>query len=142
MVDCALRGLCHTSINNYVSGINLLSKLNGGKDLREDFGVGLTLQGLRRILGSETKPKDPIMPQDLSKVFQQVNLSDHRELSIWIGVLLCFRTLIRKCHLFPTHQSMDHYCIEIILRLQNGVSNQRSRLQKLISLNRELLYRQ
>lgn len=108
MVDCALRGLCYTSITNYVSGVNLLSKLNGGDDLREDFGVGLTLQGLRRILGSETKPKDPLMPSDLWKLFQQVKLSSHREVSIWIGVLLCFRTLVRKCHLFPTRQSKDH----------------------------------
>lgn len=108
MVDSALRGLCYTSINNYVSGINLLSKLNGGEDLRQDFSVGLTLRGLKRILGSETKPKDPLMPADLLKLFQQVNLSNHREISIWVGVLLCFRTLIRKCHLFPTHQSNDH----------------------------------
>lgn len=83
MVDCALRGLCYASINNYVSGVNLLSKLNGGEDLRKDFGVGLTLQGLRRILGSETKPKDPLLPADLLKLFQQINLSNHRELSIW-----------------------------------------------------------
>lgn len=108
MVDCALRGLCYNSINNYASGVNLLSKLNGGEDLRKEFGVCLTLQGLRRILGSETKAKDPIMPVDLLKIFQQGNLSNHREKSIWIGVLICFRTLVRKCHLFPTHQSNDH----------------------------------
>lgn len=108
MVDCATRGLCYTTINNYVSGINLLSKLNGGGDLREDFGVGLTLQGLRRILGSVVKPKDPLMPADLVQIFHHVNLDNHREKSIWIGVLICFRTLVRKCHLFPTSQSNEH----------------------------------
>lgn len=74
MYECA-GSLCYSSINNYLSGLNLLSKLNGGDDLRIDFGVSLMLKGLQRILGSEVKPKDPLLPQDM---FQMVDLSNHQ----------------------------------------------------------------
>lgn len=107
MYECA-GSLCYVSINNYLSGINLLSKLNGGEDLRKDFGVSLMLKGLQRILGSESKPKEPLLPQDLLNIFQVVDLSDQLELSVWLGVLLSFRTLLRKCHLFPTKDNKDH----------------------------------
>lgn len=108
MYECACEGLCFTTINNYVSGINLLSKLNDGEDFREDFGVNLMVKGLRRMLNSTVKPKDPLLPTDLIDIFQKVNLSDHKQLSVWIGILICFRTMIRKCHIFPTKEVSDH----------------------------------
>lgn len=98
----ASNDLCYSSLNNYVSGFNLLSKLNNGLDLREDFGVSLMLKGLRRIKGDVSHPKEPLMPADLKSIFQAVNLSDHTELSVWVGVMVCFRTMLRKCHLFPS----------------------------------------
>lgn len=107
MYECAGE-LCYTSINNYLSGLNVLSKLNGGEDLRQDFGVSLMLKGLQRILGSEVKPMEPLLPSDLIKIFQEVDLSNRTELSIWVGVLFCFRSLLRKCHLFPTKDNRDH----------------------------------
>lgn len=94
--------LCYSSLNNYVSGLNLLSKLNDGCDLRQDFGIHLMLMGLKRLKGDVSKPKEPLLPSDLKKIFQEVNLSDHTERSIWIGVLFCFRTLLRKCHVFSS----------------------------------------
>lgn len=100
--------LCYTSINNYLSGLNVLSKLNGGEDLRKDFGVSLMLKGLQRILGSEVKPKEPLLQCDLVRIFQEVNLADQVELSVWVGVVFCFRSLLRKCHLFPTKDNSDH----------------------------------
>lgn len=108
MYSCALDGLCFTTINNYVSGINLLSKLNGGEDFRADFGVNLMVKGLRRVLNSTVKPKEPLLPVDLVQIFQKVDLNDHKQLSVWIGVLICFRTMVRKCHIFPTPQLSDH----------------------------------
>lgn len=106
----ASNDLCYNSLNNYVSALNLLSKLNNGCDLRHDFGVHLMLMGLKRIKGDVVKPKDPLMPPDLVKIFQQVNLQDHTELSIWVGVLFCFRTLLRKCHVFPS-QDLDAHLL-------------------------------
>lgn len=108
MYECASEGLCFTSINNYVSGINLLSKLNDGEDFRQDFGVNLMIKGLRRMLNSTVKPKDPLLPGDLIRIFQKVDLSNHRQVSVWIGILLCFRTMVRKCHIFPTKEVSDH----------------------------------
>lgn len=100
--------LCYGTLNNYVSGLNLLSKLNNGCDLRKDFGLHLMLQGLKRLKGDTVKPKDPLMPEDLVKIFQQVNLQNHTELSVWVGVLFCFRTLLRKCHIFPSRDMETH----------------------------------
>lgn len=101
-------GLCYGTLNNYVSALNLLSKLNDGMDLRKDFGLHLMLQGLKRIKGDEVNQKDPLLPADLRKIFQQVNLQNHTELSVWTGVLFCFRTLLRKCHVFPSQDLDDH----------------------------------
>lgn len=107
MYECAGH-LCYSSINNYLSGLNVLSKLNGGEDLRKDFGVSLMLKGLQRILGSEVTPKAPLLPEDLIAIFQEVNLSDRLELSVWVGVVFCFRSLLRKSHIFPTKDNDDH----------------------------------
>lgn len=69
--------LCYASLNNYVSGLYLFSKLNDVSDLRDDFGVSLMLKGLTRIKGDVGKPKEPLMPEDLQRIFQVVNLSNH-----------------------------------------------------------------
>lgn len=98
----ASQDLCYSSLNNYVSGLNLLSKLNDGCDLRQDFGIHLMLMGLKRLKGDTVKPKEPLLPEDLKKIFQEVNLNNHLEASVWIGVLFCFRTLLRKCHVFTS----------------------------------------
>lgn len=60
------------------------------------------LRGLRRIKGDVAHPKEPLMPADLANIFQLVNLSNHTKLLVWIGVIVCFRTMLRKCHLFTT----------------------------------------
>lgn len=54
----ASSNLCYSSLNNYVSGLNLLSKLSKGPDLHEDLGVSLMLRGLRRIKGDVAHPKE------------------------------------------------------------------------------------
>lgn len=79
--------------------------------MRSDFGVNLMLKGLRRIKGDTVKPKEPLVPEDLWKMFQEVNLSSHLESSVWIETLLCFRTLLRKCHLFPL-EGLDSHLLQ------------------------------
>lgn len=111
--------LCYTSLNNYVSGLNLLSKLNAGVDLRKDFGIHLMLLGLKRLKGDTVKPKEPLLPADLRKIFQEVDLNNHVEASVWIGVLFCFRTLLRKCHIFPSPDLNEHLLIRNNVRFEN-----------------------
>lgn len=54
--------VCYTTFNNYVSALNILSKTDKGScDLRDDFAVSLTLQGLRRILGDSSLPKSSVV---------------------------------------------------------------------------------
>lgn len=104
----ASEDLCYNSLNNYVSGLNLLSKLNDDDDLRQDFGIHLMLMGLKRLKGDTVTPKEPLLPEDLRKIFQQINLENHTDLSIWLGILFCFRTLLRKCHVFTSQDTEVH----------------------------------
>lgn len=102
--------VCYTTLNNYVSSLNLLLRMQQGKriDLRDDFGVILTLRGLKRILGAETKSKEPLYPEELLQIFQFVCLDKPCELSVWLGILLCFRSLLRKGHFFADDVNECH----------------------------------
>ena len=90
-----------STINIYVSALNAMAKLSTDyQDLRQDYGVTLVLRCLRRLLGDARAPMDPILPEDLSRIFQVVDLSDEFELSVWLAVCIAFRTLLRKSHFF------------------------------------------
>lgn len=58
--------VCYVTLNNYMSAIKVLCKINRLElNLREDYAIELTLRGLRRILGDQSKPMDPLLPRDL-----------------------------------------------------------------------------
>lgn len=91
----------YVTLNNYVSALNVVLKINGSKDdLREDYAVHLTLRGLRRLLGDAATPMDALLPRDLLKIKSQVNFVSMLERAVWVGILLAFRTLLRKSHFF------------------------------------------
>lgn len=63
ILHLALHGLKYSTINNEVSALVLLGKLNDCPyDLRGDFDIHLTMKALRRILGDETDAKDELFP--------------------------------------------------------------------------------
>ena len=91
--------LSYTTINNYVSALNSLGRFSTANfDLRADYGVILLLRGFKRIKGDVSRPKDPILPTDLRKIAKHVNLNDPAEFTIWLIILLAFRTLLRKSY--------------------------------------------
>ena len=95
--------LSYTSLNNYVSALNSLGKFYDGTfDLRKDYGVVLLLRGFKRVKGDITSPKDPLTPSDLKLIFREVNLLNPLHLTVWLIVLLAFRTLLRKSHFLST----------------------------------------
>ena len=95
--------LSYSTINNYVSALNCLAKYAETEvDLRSDFGVLLLLRGFKRIKGDSTKQKDPLTPCDLKKIFNFVDLKDRFQLTIWLIILLAFRSLLRKSHFVST----------------------------------------
>ena len=91
--------LTYSSINNYVSALNSLGKFNDNEfDLRLDYGVTLLLRGFKRLKGDISSPKDPLSPKDLRSIFTCVDFSDLNQSTVWLIVLLAFRSLLRKSH--------------------------------------------
>lgn len=101
LLHLALQGLKYSTINNEVSALVLLGKLNDSPcDLHGDFNVHLTLKALRRILGDHTDAKDELFPSELLKIKEQVNMDVPHELTVWTGILFLYRSLLRKGHIF------------------------------------------
>ena len=91
--------LSYSTLNNYVSALNVLSKMyEDSFDLRQDYGISLLLKGFKRLKGEATSPKDPLLPEDLKNIYKLVDTSNHTQLVVWIIIVLAFRTLLRKCH--------------------------------------------
>ena len=106
--------LTYTTMNNYVSAVNVLGKFyDGAFDLRQDFGVLLLLRGFRRLKGDTSHPKDPISPEDLKHIAAVVNYQDPTELVIWVIVLLAFRTLLRKSQFVSAHSDDQEHLLRV-----------------------------
>ena len=82
--------------------------VSSAPDLRKDFQVNLVITGLKRILGDASKPKDPLFPDDLKCIYKYVNMDSDVERAVWISVHLCFRTLLRKCHMLSSGDLDTH----------------------------------
>lgn len=99
----------YVTLNNYVSALNVFRKINGEKtDLCDDYAIHLTLRGLRRILGDVSMPVDALLPEDLIKMKLYVNFKVPLEHAVWVGILLAFRTLLRKSHFFVSTDENEH----------------------------------
>ena len=104
--------LSYSTLNNYVSALNVLGKFyDGAFDLRQDFGVLLLLRGFRRLKGDASHPKDPISPTDLKLIAAVVNFQDPTQLVIWVIILLAFRTLLRKSHFVSAHSDDQEHLL-------------------------------
>lgn len=111
LVHLALSGLTFGTINNQVSALVILGKLQGQElDIRGDFEVMLTLKALKQLLGDSTTQKDAVFPGDLVAMSKFVNSSDFVQISTWLGVVFLYRTMLRKCHIF-SDEFNDHLSI-------------------------------
>ena len=100
--------LSYSTINNYISALNVLGKMyDHTLDLRQDYGVKLLQKGFKRLKGDYSSPKDPLLPDDLKKLCPFVDHSDQVQFTIWIIIVLAFRTLLRKSH-FVSSSDEDH----------------------------------
>lgn len=99
-----------SSIDNYVSGVVSLNNYFGyeAKHLRSDFQFILTMRGVRRVLGDPTPYRPTLLFKDLILMFTYVNMFDANERSMWTAIVLCFRTLLRKCNVVAEKES-SHY---------------------------------
>lgn len=99
------------TVTNYLSAINGLHRYYGHEiDFRLYFMVKLVLSGLRRILGGQSVPKDPLTPEQLRLMYVRLNHSDLDELC-WLSILFSFRTLLRKSNYLPDGSKNDHHLL-------------------------------
>ena len=104
--------LTYSTLNNYVSALNSLAKYyDGDSDLRKDYGVLLLLRGFKRIKGDSAKQKDPLSPTDLKKISCFVNFSDRSQFTVWLIIVLAFRTLLRKSHFVSTSEDDQEHLL-------------------------------
>lgn len=99
MIHLAITGLSYSTINNELSALVTFAKLNRQAiDLRNDFGVNLTLKALHRILGDAVRKKDELFPNDLLSMKKSVDFGNFLQESVWLGVIFLYR--LRKSHIF------------------------------------------
>ena len=85
--------LSYSTLNNYVSALNVLGKMfDDSFDLRQDYGVLLLLKGFKRLKGDVSSPKDPLLLEDFKKIHSVVDFSSEIQHLIWIIIVLAFRT--------------------------------------------------
>lgn len=99
------------TVTNYLSAINGLHRYYGHEiDFRSYFMVKLILSGLRRILGGQSVPKDPLTPDQLRLIYIRLIHSEWNELC-WLAILFSFRTLLRKSNYLPDGSKNDHHLL-------------------------------
>lgn len=99
------------TVTNYLSAINVLHRYYGHEiDFRLYFLVKLILSGLRRILGGESVPKDPLTPEQLKLMYMHLNHTPWDELC-WLSLMFSFRTLLRKSNFLPDGSKSDVHLV-------------------------------
>lgn len=101
LLHLAIQGLTYTSINNQVSALVGFAKLYRQPiDIRSDYELDLTLRSLKRLLGDAQARKDELFPAELMKMYRVVDQNDYTQESVWLGIVLLYRTMLRKSHIF------------------------------------------
>ena len=102
--------LCYSSIVQYLNVIRIIHEEAGlPNPIPNNFLVGSTLKGARRVLGSKVSPKSPITPTILKSIYSCLNLRSSLDLHFWSACLTFFFSFSRKANLLPlTVGSFDH----------------------------------
>lgn len=104
----------YTTVNNYTSAVNTLHKFYGYElDFRSYYIIKLVLKGLKTKDVEGSMAKVPFTVQQLDVMYDRTVRTYHDELC-WLSILLCFRTLLRKCNVLPSGNG-DH----IVLRRED-----------------------
>lgn len=101
LVHMAINGHAYSTINNEVSSLVIYGKmLRQDVDIRSDFGVKITLLALKRLLGEAPKSKEELYPRELLSLKPFVSFDEFVQESVWLGILILYRSMLRKSHLF------------------------------------------
>lgn len=122
----------YTTINNYVSAINVLHKFYGYTvDFRQFFLTKLVLSGLKARLGGGVVQKHPLTVENLSMIRELLPMSELNQ-SLWCAVVFAFCTLLRKSNIVPegsfdTHvikrRDINFYSDKIVVRVLSSKTN-------------------
>lgn len=98
----------YTTVNNYTSAINSLHKFYGfDTDFRDYYIIKLVLKGLKTRDQEGFKAKVPFTVDQLDTMYIRSVRTDFDELC-WLSVILCMRTLLRKCNVLPSKADDPH----------------------------------
>jgi hypothetical protein len=94
------RSAAYKTVCNYLKGYRYYLKINGFSLAVWDAWVLLprVLQGIRRVKGDATNPKQAITPEILLAVYK-VLPSGQMFLAVWVAMLVGFYAFLRKSHL-------------------------------------------
>lgn len=122
----------YSTINNYVSAINVLHKFYGYTvDFCQFFLTKLVLSGLKARLGGGVTQKHPLTIENLSAISELLPMSEQNQ-SLWCAVVFALRTLLRKSNIVPdgsvdTHvvrrQDIFFYSDKIVVHVLSSKTN-------------------
>lgn len=102
-----------STINNYMSAINILHRFYGyPANYRDQFLTKLVLAGLKQRLGTAVEQKIPLTVEQLMEIRDKLPMSEIY-MTYWTIIVFGFRTLLRKCNIVPDNMSI---CEHVILR--------------------------
>lgn len=89
----------YTTVVNYLSSITTMHRFYGYQsDFRDSFYLSMSVRGVKMNLGSETRQKVALSPQELLSMYVFVSLGDPFHRACWSAIIFSFRTLLRKSH--------------------------------------------
>ena len=87
------------SIRNYVSAVWYFQKLRGYPDYSSDFLLKQLLNGIERCGASYDRlERYAFTPTDLLAMYKFLDMSNNEDMIFWLAVIICYRALLRKCH--------------------------------------------
>ena len=91
-----------STINNYLSAINVVHKYHGYDiDFRKFYLTQLIIKGLKRQLGTKVDQSRPFSKDELICMYMNMDHASEIDLVLWSAVILSFRTLLRKSNYVP-----------------------------------------
>ena len=96
---------------NVLSSIKFLHSATGLSFPTDDFGLDVTLQGIKRRLKGTPQFVLPIDPVILRRMYSHVNTNSTEDLSLWCSFLVAFYCLFRKANVVPKDDKFDPECV-------------------------------
>ena len=90
------------SIKNYVSGAKNLFMIMGFQPPHiAGYIYNLTVKGITRVKDHVVKRALPVTPELLADLFPHVDLTDTKQVVVWVALLVGFYSFFRKSNLVP-----------------------------------------